>query len=709
MGAACELLAVENRSNPSLEAKYLVQDERVRAMAEERQAQDAVQVRDAEYTSIGYSSGSGSAAVSTPAPPFQASSITYDPTAAALLSTTVQGALDELAALPTMAALRAIAPVTNKVAFTKSYATLGDGGGGSWYGAAGSPGDYTHNGGTVIVPSGGNGSAAWLRESPLPAMPEWFGAKGDGSTLDTTAFAALAAANPRAVEFGAKDYALGAQVTFQGPVTIRGAGMASTRLIWDGALASCGLSVLTGDGHDDKAEVTDMDLVRTGARGDGTALLIDGSATIDTGTIQPRTSARSYVNNVRVRGSSQLTDSWDVGLEMLSVLGGDIGTFDFVGSYTTAAPAWDGTAAVYIHGPGSAVEYNIDLIRAYSVATGLQVGGDGDQIEGVIIDKVLMVNVGKGVVWEDGGPQLRIASGHIAAWSGAVHADDCSQLSLGGLLCYALDGHDASYRHIYLKDCFLPNVAGCTFVDLEGTPDATNIYLENADGAMIGPNNHQNGAIGVLVDSGCGGVNIDAQTYADTSTTRVSDAGSGTIIADRRIRFFSSGSGSLGDSRITASGGNGTVGEGDMTIEANVAAFSRQIQYANSTSSVVWRSTSARQGNASLANASTFSATVSLSTNSRMLTTRWALTLVISGVAYYLEYLTKFQRSSGGTVTLSGALVPVVPVGNYGSPPAVTVTADVSGTTGRLNVLNSSGGSIEVQVDPTNETTTVSV
>ena len=46
MGAAIELLAVENRSNGKLETLYALQEERVRAMVEERQAQDAPKVRD---------------------------------------------------------------------------------------------------------------------------------------------------------------------------------------------------------------------------------------------------------------------------------------------------------------------------------------------------------------------------------------------------------------------------------------------------------------------------------------------------------------------------------------------------------------------------------------------------------------------------------------------------------------------------------------
>jgi hypothetical protein len=46
MGAALELMAIENRTNPKLEAEYMKQDVRVRSMVDERQAQDAPMVRD---------------------------------------------------------------------------------------------------------------------------------------------------------------------------------------------------------------------------------------------------------------------------------------------------------------------------------------------------------------------------------------------------------------------------------------------------------------------------------------------------------------------------------------------------------------------------------------------------------------------------------------------------------------------------------------
>lgn len=69
----------------------------------------------------------------------------------------------------------------------KYHTTEGDGGGGDFrYDDGESAATYTNNGGTIIRPSGGDGSAAWLRVSVGPIHTSWFGAVGSGT--ETTAF-----------------------------------------------------------------------------------------------------------------------------------------------------------------------------------------------------------------------------------------------------------------------------------------------------------------------------------------------------------------------------------------------------------------------------------------------------------------------------------------------------------------------------------------
>lgn len=211
VGAAIEILAIENRTNAALEREYERQSERILSMIEERQAQDPPRIRDASCPEPSRSCGGGGTGGGGTTVPISvaASAVTYSPTAAALQSTNVQGALDELGGYATMALLRAVAPVNGKQARTRTYATDGDGGGGLWRGvvtAPLTPGTYTHNGGTVLVPFGGDGSAAWLREYTGPVMPQWFGGRpdsGEPTSATQAAIDCVQAAGGGAVYFSA--------------------------------------------------------------------------------------------------------------------------------------------------------------------------------------------------------------------------------------------------------------------------------------------------------------------------------------------------------------------------------------------------------------------------------------------------------------------------------------------------------------------------
>lgn len=88
----------------------------------------------------------------------------------------------------TIADLRLVSgTVANETATVLGYNAVGDGGGGPprYWSEGQPPGTYVDNGGSIIVPTGGDGSAAWLCDAVLNAK-EW-GAVGDGLTVDSSA------------------------------------------------------------------------------------------------------------------------------------------------------------------------------------------------------------------------------------------------------------------------------------------------------------------------------------------------------------------------------------------------------------------------------------------------------------------------------------------------------------------------------------------
>ena len=97
----------------------------------------------------------------------------------------------------TIAELRGLTGTTGETILVLGYYAVGDGGGGPVrYWSGGQPaGTYTDNGGSIIVPTGGDGSGAWLLNWKGPLEDRWFGTKADGLTDDSTALQAAIGAS----------------------------------------------------------------------------------------------------------------------------------------------------------------------------------------------------------------------------------------------------------------------------------------------------------------------------------------------------------------------------------------------------------------------------------------------------------------------------------------------------------------------------------
>lgn len=103
------------------------------------------------------------------------------------------------------------------IIYVKAHTTTGDGGHGDFRLVTGAaPGTYVDNNGTIIVPTGGDGSESWLRIYSGAVNVQWFGADGDGITDDTAALqSAITVAGSGVLELGeSKTYKITAALTF---------------------------------------------------------------------------------------------------------------------------------------------------------------------------------------------------------------------------------------------------------------------------------------------------------------------------------------------------------------------------------------------------------------------------------------------------------------------------------------------------------------
>jgi len=179
----------------------------------------------------------------------------------------VQDAMDGLV-VTNLTALRGITNGTVPSIYLENHTSAGDGGGGHFRWVSGaSPGTYTDNNGTVIVPTGGDGSAAWLRDYTGAVNVKWFGAKYDGS--DDSAAAQAAIDVQAALNGGSVFVPRG--VTWWRDVELK----SKVHLIGDGSASS---KIRFKPSGDDAADALLYVIRWTGAYGSIHGLTVDGQA-----------------------------------------------------------------------------------------------------------------------------------------------------------------------------------------------------------------------------------------------------------------------------------------------------------------------------------------------------------------------------------------------------------------------------------------------
>jgi len=185
-----------------------------------------------------------------------------------LMQKTKDNFAEVVTAVSNLTALRGINGSVQLSVYLENHTTAGDGGDGNFRWVSGaSVGTHTDNNGTVIVPTGGDGSAAWLRNYTGAVNVKWFGAKFDGSNDSAAAQAAI---DVQAALNGGSVY-VPRGVTWWRDVELK----SKVHLVGDGSASS---KIRFKPSGDDAADALLYAIRWTGAYGSIQGVTVDGQA-----------------------------------------------------------------------------------------------------------------------------------------------------------------------------------------------------------------------------------------------------------------------------------------------------------------------------------------------------------------------------------------------------------------------------------------------
>ena len=208
----------------------------------------------------------------------------------------------------------------------RGYYTPGDGGGGPlriWKGGA-APGTYVDNGGSIIVPTGGDGSGAWVWEYSGAVNVKWFGAKGDGVADDQPSIqAALTSSSNIFIPEG--DYRINTSVTSSGKsLSIKGDSFATTRILCVAGGLAFTLTPQVVGAPPDQAHVSDLTIQTIGTVATP-ALQLEWSA------YQPNAQGQFTVDKVNIVRNDDGLGSFTSGIRLVNAIVGSVSNCFMVG------------------------------------------------------------------------------------------------------------------------------------------------------------------------------------------------------------------------------------------------------------------------------------------------------------------------------------------------------------------------------------------
>jgi hypothetical protein len=430
-----------------------------------------------------------------------------------------------------------------------------------------------------------------------------YGAVGDGVTDDTAAFQAALSSTNKHIYVPSGDYALSGQLTHAGKaLTLRGAGMNSTRLMWDSASASTGIAFTQAD-DDYRIDVSGLSFV-TEKPGTGTAIYVDGAGQLSGGIVQSRSKPRLLVSDVEFRGATSTSvDGWGVGIDCVDVMAVQIRGIYFTGKYTTTATNIISESMCRFSGTGSPVQISVMNCDAYYALETIKF----TDVEGAFVQNCNLVSVDKGVVFNPAvvEPQLQCINNHINAYVTAIEITNCAQANISQNLIYSRSGALVVVKGIHVNGTSTyNNFSNNVFVAAAGASTLDAIVLESgAQYNMISDNVFQSAKTAVEYMSGANNNFTGQNVFGTGVATQVTDGGTSNVMVRVRagsievpsedakielgsitasntpfIDFRSSGLNTDYDVRVTASGGGASSGLGTLTHTGAAHVFSGVIK-----------------------------------------------------------------------------------------------------------------------------------
>jgi hypothetical protein len=328
----------------------------------------------------------------------------------------------------------------------------------------------TDNGGTILVGSDGR---RWKRDFTGSLLVRWFGAKGDGTTDDTSAFEAaflaLISAGGGTLHASTGVYSLRNKITItstaQQSIRLTGDGRSLTILKFGGA-ADLGLyfnSTTVAANQLPTFEVEGLGIIAS-RDNVGNALRFN-FASIE--NINPTVYVADVFIGQDIDNVSESGDGygyWSQGIYCTNCRNGEIRNLHFYGEMDKAV---DTLRGIYLDGECTAFTISSSLILEASI--GIEAAGT---TEGVLVNTTDVVGVRFGVlhtVVSGAEPQLIVSNSHINAANVGVWTVNSQQSTISNTLIYACGWLDTGPWPTWIGVLFggtngkYNKVIGCTF------------------------------------------------------------------------------------------------------------------------------------------------------------------------------------------------------------------------------------------------------